>query len=63
MECDGKEVRLLSQSDSGPWVALLNGPNWMKYVVVFRLDGPEVYDGPYTDLEVAVRRYWYWREQ
>jgi hypothetical protein len=52
----GYEVRILKQSDAGPFYAWLLGPGGIFESYVACLESDEVF-GPFEDLEVARRRF------
>ncbi len=50
------QVRIVKQSDSGPFWAWLLGPGGIEESYVACLETDEIH-GPYDDLEVARRRF------
>lgn len=52
----GFEVRILEQSDSGPFYAWLHGPAGIEESYVACMETSEIH-GPFEDLEVARRRF------
>lgn len=52
----GFEVRILKQSDAGPFWAWLLGPGGIEDSYVACMESDAVY-GPFEDLEVARRRF------
>ena len=51
----GLKVRLVKQSDAGPYYGWLQGPGGMEENYVACMETPEIV-GPFDDLEVARRR-------